>query len=130
MPSRKRALRVWNHELDVVGLKFRWKASGRRAISDMIDKRGSITGIRFEREPDNRADPNAIKVMLPERVLGGAHLGYVRAASAALLAPKLDNGTLELRSAKLEYLDAEDDYNTGNLFVVFADVAKPKVKTA
>lgn len=125
MPSPKG--RQWQHELDVVGLRFRFKRDGRRALADMIAKRGSITGIKLVREPDNRADENAIKVMLPDRILDGAHLGYLRADSAALLAPRLDAGILAVKSATLEYLNEDDDWNTGNLIVVFIDVAKPKL---
>lgn len=48
---------------------------------------------RFEREPDNAYDPNAIKVLLPVR--NGRHLleiGYVPAKIAAGLAPRMDEG--------------------------------------
>lgn len=122
--------RKWNHELDVVGLKFRFKRDGRRALSDMIAKRGSITGMQLVREPDNPADENAIKVCLPDRVLDGKHIGYLRADSAKLLAPKLDSGSLVVHAAKLEDLDADDDWNTGTLFIVFGDVIRPKRKPA
>lgn len=48
---------------------------------------------KLEREPDNEHDPNAIKVLLPVRK--GQHyldIGYVPAAIAASLAPRLDTG--------------------------------------
>jgi hypothetical protein len=118
--------RRWQHEMDVVGLRFRFKKDGRRALADTIAKRGSITGIRLIREPDNRADANAIMVCLPERMLNGTQLGYIRALSAELLAPKLDSGRLVVASAKLEWLDPSDEWNTGNLLVHFIDVDKPK----
>lgn len=120
--ASKPRYRSWNHELDVIGLKFRWKRDGRRALADMVTKRGSITGIRLVREPDNPADPNAIKVMLPERILDGKQLGYIRATSAELLAPKLDSGKLVVKSAKLETLHEADDWNEGVLVVVFGDL--------
>lgn len=117
--------RRWDHELDVVGLRFRWKRDGRRALADMIAKRGSVTGIRLIREPDNKVDENAIMVYLPERILEGAQLGYIRADSAAVLAPKLDNGSLIVLSAKLEELDESEDWNIGTMLVKFGDVKKP-----
>ena len=128
MPQRKG--RIWCHELDVVGLRFRFKRDGRRALSDMIDKRGSITGIQLIREPDNRADPNAIKVCLPQRILDGKHIGYLRKEAAELLAPLIDKGALEVLACKLEYLREEDDWNTGNMLVNFRDVPKSKPRKA
>lgn len=117
--------RRWDHELDVVGLKFRWKRDGRRGLADMIAKRGSVTGMRLVREPDNKVDEFAIMVCLPERILNGTQLGYIRTDSAAVLAPKLDDGSLVVLSAKLEELDADDDWNTGTMLVKFGDVKKP-----
>lgn len=119
-------VRKWTHHLDVVGLKFRWTRDGRQAISRMIDKKGSITGITLEREPDNKWDDNAIKVMLPSRVIDGKQLGYLRAPAAELLAPKLDDGSLIVVSAKLTSLDADEDWNEGTLEVIFGDVKTAK----
>jgi hypothetical protein len=62
--------RTWSMELEVIGLRFRWKKDGRIAIARMCDK-GDITGIRLEREPDNKYDENAIMVLLPTRILSG-----------------------------------------------------------
>lgn len=115
--------RIWNHNLDVVGLGHRWKRDGRRALSDMIDKRGSITGIKIEREFENPADDNAIHVFLPDRILNGAKLGYLRREAAALLAPKIDAGTLQVVRASLLELRADDDWKEGVLHVVFRDIA-------
>jgi hypothetical protein len=128
-PVRKKATVTWKHSLAVVGLRFRFKKDGRRAFSDMIDKRGSIGGMRLIREPDNKYDANAIMVCLPERVMDGKQIGYIRATSAELLAPKLDAGTLEVRSAKLLWLDPDTDWNEGELEVYFADIPA-KGKTA
>lgn len=114
--------------LDVVGLRFRWKRDSRRMLADMIAKRGSITGIRLVREPDNRFDPNAIMVLLPERIASGYQLGYLRASSAEVLAPALDSGRTMVVSAKLEGLNEDDDYNTGEVFVRFKDRPKSLTK--
>lgn len=119
--TAKRKGRRWQHELDVIGLKFRWKRDGRRALADMIVKRGSIGGVRFIREPDNRADENAIMVCLPERILGGKQLGYLRAETAAVLAPHLDSGKTEIVNVVLESLDEHDDWNSGTMVAYFRD---------
>jgi len=120
--AKPRGARRWEHELDVIGLRFRWKRDARRALSDLIEHRGAIKGIRLEREPDNRADANAVMVLLPMRIQQGRQLGYLRAPAAELLAPRLDAGTLQVVKAELLDLDAADDYNTGTLRILFKDV--------
>jgi hypothetical protein len=128
MPAKARPKgRRWNHELDVVGLNFRLKRVTRDKLGDIVAK-GSVTGIRLRREPDNHADPNAIQVLLPERLMHGAHIGYLRAPSAELLAPKLDSGALEVVSAKLLDLDETRGYDSGTLHVVFRDVPRAERK--
>lgn len=113
--------RTWSVELEVIGLKFRWKKDGRRAIFDMIEKRGPIKGIRLVREPDNKWDENAIMVMLPERILGGKQLGYLRKEAAELLAPSFDSGKTTLVSGVLEGLNDSDEYNSGLMALRFRD---------
>jgi hypothetical protein len=113
--------RTWSMELEVIGLRFRWKKDGRIAIAHMCDK-GDITGIRLEREPDNKYDENAIMVLLPERILSGRQLGYLHRQAAELLAPRLDNGILEVVSAKLQRLDPDTDNNVGTMLVRFRDL--------
>jgi len=44
--------------------------------------------MEFEREPDNPADPNAMKVLIP----GGTQLGYLGRELAADLVTKIDEG--------------------------------------
>lgn len=127
--AKKRTL-TWVHTVDVIGLRFRWTRTARRALADMIELRGSITGLRIEREPDNPADTNALKVSLPARVLEGRQLGYIRATSAELLAPRIDDGILVVSSAKLVSLYAEDDWNSGEMEVRFRDVTSPAAKRA
>jgi hypothetical protein len=125
MPSRAR---TWQHEVDIVGLRFRFKRDGRRALADMIAKRGSITGMRLIREPDNRADPNAIMVCLPQRILDGKQLGYLHKETAAVLAPALDSGRTVVLRATLESLYEDEEWNRGNMIVWFKDLPKPAAK--
>lgn len=124
MPARK--TRNWSTELEVIGLRFRWKKDGRESLARIVEK-SSITGIRLVREPDNKWDENAVMVMLPARLMGGKQLGYLHRESAELLAPRLDNGSLTVFSAKLTWLDPSGDYpyNIGTLLVVFRDTPKP-----
>lgn len=130
MPAKPRIKgRRWQHELQVVGLRYRgWSRSGREVLAQMIEKRGSIKGMRLVREPDNPADEHAIAVYLPPRIAEGKQLGYLYREPAALLAPKIDAGTLVVVGAELEELDAEDDWNAGTMLVRFVDV-KPTAKT-
>lgn len=53
---------------------------------------GTLTegdSLLIEREPENAFDPNAIKVLSPERSL---HIGYVAKEVAVELAPLMDEG--------------------------------------
>lgn len=133
MPQQKQTAkprpkgRRWNHEVDVVGLRFRWKKENRAILATTVAK-GSIHGIRLVREPENKYDPNAVMVLLPERLYDGKQLGYLRAESAALIAPKLDKGVLQVVSATLLNLDEDDahPWNTGTMLVTFLDVPAKK----
>lgn len=116
--------RVWSIELVVVGLRFRWKRSGRQALAGIIEKRGSITGIRLVREPDNPKHSGAIMVMLPERMMNGAQIGYLRRDAADLLAPVLDSGRTVQTYGALVELDKSEDWNVGTLALKFKDVKK------
>lgn len=88
-------------QLDVVGVRFRMKADARAALAAVL-KRKPLK-VTLEREHENKYDENAIKVT---GVLAGDdhHLGYVRATSAVVLAPKLDDGSVKFKSAKLVML--------------------------
>jgi hypothetical protein len=114
--------RIWHHQLDVVGLGFRVKKETRRLIAEMIDKKGAISGMQLIREPDNPADEYAIKVCMPERIMHGFQIGYLRRPSVELLSPKIDRGTLVIVRARLIELRADDDYKEGALDVTFKDV--------
>jgi HIRAN domain-containing protein len=118
--------RTWSHTLELIGLRFRWKKDARRVLANMIENKGAVTGIRFSREPENKYDENAIAVYLPSRLMSGHQLGYLHRETAAMLAPKLDDGSLVIVSAELQSLNPRDDYNTGEILVRFKDVEKPR----
>jgi hypothetical protein len=115
----KSALSRFQHELDVTGLRFRWKRDVRRALAGTIRKEDGIVGIRCKREPDNDYDANAIAVYLPTRLLHGRQLGYLRRDAAAVLAPRLDDGSLRIVGVTLAELYAENDWNEGRLVIEF-----------
>jgi hypothetical protein len=77
-------MRVWIADEEVVGIQFRLSAA--RAFAN-----GRNQSLRFEPEPHNKFDPNAIKVLglftwwfFKRRV----HLGYVSAFVAQLVAER------------------------------------------
>jgi hypothetical protein len=117
---------TWTHQLDVVGLGFRMKRDARRTLADIIAKNGNIWGMQLVREPDNPADTNAIMVCLPKRLMGGAHIGYLRAPSAELLAPRIDRGSLAVVRATLLELRSENDFKEGTLDVTFRNKAQTR----
>lgn len=117
---------VWHHDLDVIGLGFRVKKDTRKLIAEMIVKKGGIGGIRLIREPENQYDSNAIAVYMPERLMHGFQIGYLRRTTAELLAPKIDAGNLVIMRARLLTLRPEDDFKEGSMDVTFKDsVTKP-----
>lgn len=117
---------TWGQELYVVGLKYRFTKQGRSMLARMLAK-GDITGCKLVREPDNPKDENAIVVMLPNRLLDGKQLGYLMRESAAILAPRIDAGSLKVVTVRLTGLTREDDYNTGIVLARFQDI-RPKLK--
>lgn len=112
---------IINTELDIVGLGFRTKRDARRALADRIERLGPIKGMHFEREPSNPKDANAIRVHLPKSVLGGLHIGFLRASAAERLAPLMDAGDLEIDGGTLVSLNAENDYGDGVMEVRLKD---------
>lgn len=118
--------RTWSVTLDVVGMQFRWTKDGRETLSRSVP-----FFVEFERQPDNPKDENAIKVNISSDFkltkLRGMHLGYVRAPSAALLAPRLDNGTLE--PVKLWVTEVNGEAGMATLEARFQDVIPSKRKS-
>jgi hypothetical protein len=133
----KKPGRTWSVELSVVGLNFRWK----RDVIAMMP--GWVPfPVTLEREPDNRFDSDAIKVVIAGTMkltkLRGAHFGYIsnrldeeegqRVGLASLLAPKLDSGAIE--PVKLWVTDIDVDSGAATLSARFRDrpTAKRGVK--
>lgn len=112
--------RTWTVELTCVGMQFRWtKDNGRPVL-----KRACPFPVALQREPDNEHDENAIMVLIDGdrklTKLKGKHLGYLRRQSAALIAPKLDAGTIE--PVKLWVTDVDIDEGEATINARFRDV--------
>jgi hypothetical protein len=108
----------FEHDLDLVGLKFRMKKDARLQLA----KRCPIVhGVKIDREQENKYDINALRV-----TLDGKHIGYLRADSAAVLAPKIDDGELKFLRATLTSLvdGTNGPASEGRLHVVFEDKRK------
>lgn len=125
MPAASKSAKIIRQECDVVGLGFRLKRDVRRVLADNCRHTDGIDGIMLVREQENRFDINAIQVLHPKRgLLAGKHLGYLRADTAAILAPLLDDGHIKVKSAKLMELYEADDFKTGLLAIEFLDLRK------
>ena len=82
---------------------------GRADVIRRMGRKGSK--LRLVREPANKHDANAIRVDLECRFLFGLlklyrHIGYIQAARAARLAPKIDGGAIRLLDASIVNLYA------------------------
>jgi hypothetical protein len=113
-------MKTWTAELTCVGLQFRWtKDNGRPAL-----KKACPFPVALKREPDNEHDENAIMVLIDGdrklTKLKGKQLGYLRKNIAALLAPKIDAGTLE--AVKLWVIDVDVDSGEATIDARFRDV--------
>lgn len=120
---------IFSHELAVVGLGFRLKRDVRQSLARLLDasKTGGID-VKLVREQENKYDVNAIKVLHNgSGILKGKHLGYIRADTAEMIAPLMDDGKrggFTLKAAKLTEMDAADDHKTGMMMVEFYDWRK------
>ena len=94
----------------VVGMHFR----GSHAKEYAANLEEGFSGLTLEREPDNKYDANAIKVMAPGEEPW--HLGYIEADVAAYLAFDLDEGqTFQTRVVNVVQ-ERKNHYPILNLF--------------
>lgn len=96
--------RVVSLDISAVGLQFRLKREMRKILE------GKTFKVELEREPDNRFDGNAIRVLMNDKkygLLAGQHIGYIRRETAAELAPRVDDGRVELIGGTMSGVDAE-----------------------
>src|SRR4051794_26498627 len=87
-------------EFHVAGIRHRLDVSSLALLGESLPIKAMLI-----REPENPADPNAIKVVVKR---GHIHMGYVPAGIAVALAPRLDAGKTEVVSCKV--IDIDSDY--------------------
>jgi HIRAN domain len=120
-------------KFDVVGLNHRLLPEQQQALKKMAKKKSLKCELR--REPDNAADPNAIKVICVDKRLaearpmfaGETSIGYLRRETAGVLAQGFDNGFMKVKRCRLTYVDAV--HGSANVRVRFlkSPARKPKI---
>lgn len=64
--------------------------------------------VKLVREPHNTHDENAIAVYVTEKPYEGFQIGYVARVVASEIAPRLDDGRLEVTEAWLHVIEADE----------------------
>lgn len=85
---RKEEMKIKNVDLKVVGVTFKNEDTGEKRsdiIRELMAKSPEEIAIKLEREPDNRFDMNAVKVLAD-----GRQIGYIGKEYASIIAPLLD----------------------------------------
>ena len=96
-----------------------------KRIFNQIDKGGDYPEIYLEREPENKHDSNAIKVIWKyynEKTDNEKeyHIGYIAAHVASSLAKDIDRG-IYVHASFDEILGGYDDMNYGMLITILID---------
>lgn len=113
-------------EHDVVGIQYRITPSSFHFLERHLE--GGPLVCKLEREPDNTADENAIRVILNETPMKGLHLGYLRRQVSEMYAPLMDAGKLTPLEVKLtEVREEKGGTREGTVFFRFR-LGKPKAK--
>ena len=108
---------------EVVGAQYRLTHDTMRILAELSES--DALRCDLEREPDNSADPNAVRVIITDpRVTGSERffVGYLRRQAASVLGPGLDKKKVELRAAWLESLNPDSGQG-----VVLVDLKRVKV---
>jgi hypothetical protein len=109
--------------LDVVGFGHRFKAEERERLAASCARRPQK--IRLVREQENKYDGNAIAVFIEEGPLAGVvhrkgdapgQIAYLRAETAAELAPRMDRGEVTFVKGTLVSL-AAPEFKVGVVYV-------------
>lgn len=104
MPTKKHPTEIPESDeksmkIPLVGMGYRLTQLTQKKLRDNAPIR-----VKLEREPGNTHDRNAIKVTLVT-FQKGLHVGYVPRDIAKTLAPKLDDGSVEITTAWLSSVD-------------------------
>lgn len=111
-------------EIVVVGLQHRITPSTRRMLADACESDTISTVI--EREPDNIADEHAIKVVISGKPYKGLHIGYIPRATAAIMAPAIDQDDIDISSARGEITEVDPQNGTATMLLQFKAAVKTK----
>jgi hypothetical protein len=112
-------------DLSVKGMRYRVSTSTRRMIAAFM--KSDFLECALMREPDNRVDPNAIKVEISKEPYKGMQIGYIDKEVAATLAPLLDSKAVRVDSIVLTELDAQEATATIHVALKTPVQAKKKV---
>lgn len=97
-------------EISVVGLLYRVTPATLREL-----KRELPIRCRLEREPGNKHDPNAIRVLLDQKPRAKFHIGYLPHGIAAEFAPRMDDDDFPFNVVWL--ISLSGDFQEGKLLL-------------
>lgn len=86
--ERRNKMKIQNVDLKVVGVTFTNEDTGEKRadiIRELMDKKPEDIKIQLVREPDNKFDANAIKVLANDK-----QIGYIGKEYATIMAPLMD----------------------------------------
>lgn len=111
--------KIVTETITVVGFRYRLSSDELKDLQRRIENDGALV-CQLELEPENQADPKAIKVVAvdPEdRVFSGRHLGYVARPVNESIFDFLRKGG-KISACLLEFVDRAEGY--GELEVAFS----------
>lgn len=88
LERRNKKMKIQNVDLKVVGVTFTNEGTGEKRadiIRELMNKKPEDIKIELVREPENKYDMNAIKVLADDR-----QIGYIGKEYASMIAPLLD----------------------------------------
>lgn len=103
-------------EIGVVGLLHRTTGPTRKLLETLLEKHP--IEMKLEREPRNRFDNNAIKVIIGEGKMKNLHIGYVPKEIAKVLAPAMDSGKAKDTRGIMTEIDIHE--GTGVMLLKFS----------
>lgn len=111
-------------EMLVVGLQHRTLPDTRRDFEARVKK--GVIEIKIKREPDNTFDDNAIKVIISEGEYKGMHIGYIPRNVAAIMAPAIDQGDIDISTARGDITEVDAQNGTATMLLEFKGSVKMK----
>jgi hypothetical protein len=106
-------------EIPVVGIAHRVTLPTSKKIAAAVP-----ISAKLIREPDNKHDENAIKIVLTEAPFKTMHLGYLPRGMAEKLAPRVDAGRIRFVDAAV--IEVDPELGTGTVEVEYRKVKRKK----